>query len=966
MSNSISKLGYSKNSPYRNNPFNIINSNNITMKNTPIPLLGIDNLGNRKIMKPGNKKNYIFPGNQVMEIPLNYHKMPDGSLMQDNEMDYKKGGMIKRKDGSYSQRGLWDNIRKNKGSGKKPTKEMLDQEDKINKMRMGGKKPCYLCGGMKKKYQAGSFIGPPEYLQELGIFQNDIKPDLYKEIFSGQRQQEQPLNLPLNMLQKENQSLNKPALNTQSSSNVKSPFNFMNPLIGINVGLRGIAENRNRQRQNQYMQQQFANDFNQTYSQADNDYGQSDYRYLGYQMGGSYEPCKDCNEKKSFAKGGTVSKKYEKFLIDKLKSGVSVEELAAQKLGTVEGLSKYASNYIPRTISAPAETNIAIPETRSNYTTSPLIKKQPSSSTLTAAPFYKDVEDKADYQKKLQNWYRNDLKNTDVKSYFAPNRTKIPGVTNDTYTCIDGVCGIMEKNGKKFNAGNVDGRYIGNGTFYENAYVKKLEDVYQTSDDFQIGDIIQARVEGKAVPFDSKVIVDVDDEGNYITYGGTGPSIGAGMKYTKDMLKDMVKNKERIVTRPGYSLDKDKLDIQRASYNDPKIMAALNEKQELKDFETSQQSPYIYSIAEKAKDYNKNTKKVMDKFVKFANDGEAMNNLVNKTGRTKEEINESLLNTFGVLGQENNWGTKGKGIGSKVENIAEKLIKNFGGGKSLSVGQGQIKFKDIPAKIKKQFDIKSTKDLYDIDKVLPLMVALDLDNKSTLETWGKKGVLSKKLFGVDNSDLQLEDIPQNARYSPYLRNQYYPIATEQTKNEDGDYIPFTGQMQYRIDEGSYPSKVKQAWQNNLERKIIRPSILYPDQTIPEEQDYYPRELQPVAVTGIRKKFQSGGKVDNYGYPIPTRNQYMSDPEFYGEAPNRAILNKYSSMVGNGTNQPVPDSQYGKLLNNLSYMKNNIWTESNVYRPENMHIAANYNQINNSQPKNFAKKEELLSFKMEVK
>ena len=41
------------------------------------------------------------------------------------------GGMIRRADGSYSKRGLWDNIRANKGSGKKPTKEMLKQESKI-------------------------------------------------------------------------------------------------------------------------------------------------------------------------------------------------------------------------------------------------------------------------------------------------------------------------------------------------------------------------------------------------------------------------------------------------------------------------------------------------------------------------------------------------------------------------------------------------------------------------------------------------------------------------------------------------------------------------------------------------------------------------------------------------------------------------------------------------------------------
>ena len=43
----------------------------------------------------------------------------------------KAGAMIKRADGSYSQRGLWDNMRANKGSGKKPTKQMLVQEKKI-------------------------------------------------------------------------------------------------------------------------------------------------------------------------------------------------------------------------------------------------------------------------------------------------------------------------------------------------------------------------------------------------------------------------------------------------------------------------------------------------------------------------------------------------------------------------------------------------------------------------------------------------------------------------------------------------------------------------------------------------------------------------------------------------------------------------------------------------------------------
>lgn len=50
----------------------------------------------------------------------------------------KAGGMLKRADGSYSKRGLWDNLRskaaKNKATGAKPkapSKAMLSQEKKI-------------------------------------------------------------------------------------------------------------------------------------------------------------------------------------------------------------------------------------------------------------------------------------------------------------------------------------------------------------------------------------------------------------------------------------------------------------------------------------------------------------------------------------------------------------------------------------------------------------------------------------------------------------------------------------------------------------------------------------------------------------------------------------------------------------------------------------------------------------------
>ena len=77
--------------------------------------------------------------------------------------------MIKRKDGSYSQRGLWDNIRANRGSGKKPTAQMLKQERKIKtKMAEGGINnpgfqalPGYVQAKIRSNMQEGGMTGSP-------------------------------------------------------------------------------------------------------------------------------------------------------------------------------------------------------------------------------------------------------------------------------------------------------------------------------------------------------------------------------------------------------------------------------------------------------------------------------------------------------------------------------------------------------------------------------------------------------------------------------------------------------------------------------------------------------------------------------------------------------------------------------------------------------------------------------------
>lgn len=64
----ISVEGYKSDSPDVNNPFNIIESSNITMEDVNFPVMGTDNLGNTKMMMPG--MNYKFPGDMVLEIPM--------------------------------------------------------------------------------------------------------------------------------------------------------------------------------------------------------------------------------------------------------------------------------------------------------------------------------------------------------------------------------------------------------------------------------------------------------------------------------------------------------------------------------------------------------------------------------------------------------------------------------------------------------------------------------------------------------------------------------------------------------------------------------------------------------------------------------------------------------------------------------------------------------------------------------
>ena len=64
----VSRTGYKRNSPDKDNAYNVIPSGDITMKDVDFPVMGIDNEGNQQLMRP--EEDYYFPGNTVLEFPM--------------------------------------------------------------------------------------------------------------------------------------------------------------------------------------------------------------------------------------------------------------------------------------------------------------------------------------------------------------------------------------------------------------------------------------------------------------------------------------------------------------------------------------------------------------------------------------------------------------------------------------------------------------------------------------------------------------------------------------------------------------------------------------------------------------------------------------------------------------------------------------------------------------------------------
>ena len=440
---------------------------------------------------------------------------------------------------------------------------------------------------------------------------------------------------------------------------------------------------------------------------------------------------------------------------------------------------------------------------------------------------------------------------------------------NSGNNCISGVCGLNRKAGLTYNKPTDQDRFL-SGEKFAQAVAKGDEDYYQVSGNFQPGDHLQYRhKEGSSSH--NKIIYDiqVDDKGEkmYKVIDNAGGKDMRSRDYTEAELKELVEKGgggyDKVnIYRPGYNLDKPLLDKEREAKTSPEARAALAERKNIQEWDASHNPGFDYSIRPESEYYNKQPKG-MKKFIDFANDDAKVTALAKKLNVGKDIIHDQLLNTFGELGQENKWADRWFGGTLGIENTIEKITSPQG----WSIGPGQIKYKTLDPELKKQFDINRPKDLHDIDKVIPLMTAINVKNKKWMENQGDD--LSTKLIGTPG--VSADEIKYGVdRWVPYAYQglptdpiasvrrdaqenaNSYRLSTKDREDYINNYIKknINPDKIKTFDEGSYAGRVYDLIDKNLSR------------TMPAQNYEQYNELMPVTVKS-KKKMQNGGEMAFY-------------------------------------------------------------------------------------------------------
>ena len=136
------------------------------------------------LFTPSEKKKIIAKlGEEILE------ELAPNAEENNEEKEMNTGGLIKRADGSYSRRGLWDNIRENKGSGKKPTSEMLKQEEKIkNEYAKGGYVVEKSSDRKGKTHKVTGPDGTVKYFGDSNLGQHPDDPERKKAFYARHKE----------------------------------------------------------------------------------------------------------------------------------------------------------------------------------------------------------------------------------------------------------------------------------------------------------------------------------------------------------------------------------------------------------------------------------------------------------------------------------------------------------------------------------------------------------------------------------------------------------------------------------------------------------------------------------------------------------------------------------------------------------------------------------------------------------
>ena len=508
------------------------------------------------------------------------------------------------------------------------------------------------------------------------------------------------------------------------------------------------------------------------------------------------------------------------------------------------------------------------------------------------------------------------------------------GQEEGAYGCIGGACSIYTDAGimSKPNWSNTDFALHAKDYGFPNQGYGLDQLRY-----LEPGDLLQRYKTGhknrkKAYPHHSQIYLGRADNGDYLffdNYAGLDDASfknQAGLRsYTQEDMDILFDPKNKGLEGEDYGrIYKVNPYITPPVTINPEAVEALKRKQKLVEDAESGKNSSTWSLR-KDSPYYKYTPKVINQFIEWANNQKNIVDLVKKLGVDESVVQDELLNTFGELGVENNWSDKGKGLWSSAENVAEKGLTALGWANKFSVGPGQIKMQTLndeeksakkvgQKSLKEQFNIKSAKDLYDVEKVIPLMTAMNIRNRQWMERKGDK--LAFYLTGQTGTEAEqlMDDVNTKrgiGRWSPYmyrgsLKNPY-DIVKDNAFKAYQDYVGQTaannrGMMTsssvvpwetywndyvnseaYKEDlrhssklfeHGSYADKVFHAIDENIDRTYNNP-----------EQVTGPKEMEPVEVIGKRKKKKIGGLIRAAeGLPVgEPKNEDYPSWELYKQA-----------------------------------------------------------------------------------